>query len=65
MLKEAQAPKKLLIFSQKKAFFIFQEMENPPPKKIIFRETFYISGSNFLRSKSKRFLVFQEVTCKG
>ena len=37
--------KKVLIFSHKKAFLIFQEME-------LFKKTFYISGGNFLSSKN-------------
>ena len=43
--------KKFLVFSQKKAFLTFQEMETP--KKILYfkkrktKKTSYISGENF------------------
>ena len=47
--------KKCLIFSQKKACFIFREVEIPK-KILIFHVTqlSYISGSNFLSSKNKK-----------
>ena len=51
--------KKFLIFSLKKAFFIFQEMKTPK-KFLIFQETglCYISG----KGKPKKRPIFQEVT---
>ena len=64
ILQETETPKKLLIFSQKKA--VFRKTENP--QKILFisgkgspEKISYISGSNFLSFKSKKFLVFQEM----
>ena len=47
--------KKFYIFPRKKAVLIFQETETPK-KLLIFLETelFYISGSNFPCSKSKK-----------
>ena len=39
--------KKFLIFSQKKAFLMFWEME-------LFKKTSYISGGNFTCSKNKK-----------
>ena len=60
--------KKLLIFSQKKSFLIFQETETLK-KFFIFQETKLssISGSNFLISENKKhptlknFLIFLEM----
>ena len=54
MLQEVEAPRKLLIFSQKKAFLIFAETET------VFQETelSYISGNG----NPKKLLIFQEVT---
>ena len=50
--------KKFLIFFQKKAFIIFQEIGTPKT------ELFCISGSKLLSSKNKKplkkFLIFQE-----
>ena len=42
--------KQCLIFSQKKAFFIFWEMETPE-KFLVFQETSYIVRSDFPNSK--------------
>ena len=55
--------KKVLIFSQKKAFLIFWEME-------FFKKTSYISGGNLLSSLNKkttlkRFLIFWETELSG
>ena len=55
-----------LIFSQKKAFLIFRDMKTPN-NFLIFRETSYISGSNFLISKNfkkrtlKKLFIFHEM----
>ena len=59
IIQEVEAPKKLLIFSQKKAFLIFPETETPP-KIFVFQETelAYISGNG----NPKKLLIFQEVT---
>ena len=59
--------KLFLIFSQKKAVLIFQEMETPKISYIFLKESFpyisrnenlektlYISGSNFPNSKNKK-----------
>ena len=53
--------KKFVIFSQKKAFLIFGDMElskfwktETLKKFFIFQETSYISESNFLSSKIKQ-----------
>ena len=66
ILQETDNPKKLLIFSEKKAVLTFWEKENPK-KFFIFQETelFYISGNPKNLSKTKKFkklLSFQEVT---
>ena len=47
---ETETREKFPIFSQKKAVLIFQETEIQK-KFLMFQETFYISGSNFPRSK--------------
>ena len=51
-----EAPKKP-IFSQKKAFLIFQQMETPK-KFFIFQETKTLK--NFLYFRKQNFLIFQE-----
>ena len=57
---------KFPIFSQKKAFFIFREIETP--KKflyfrkrnfLIFQETSYVSRSNFQSSKNEKSLLLK------
>ena len=54
--------KKLLIFSQKKAFLIFLETDTPK-KFLIFQETelSYISGNE----NPKKLLIFQELTFRA
>ena len=54
--------KKVLIFSQKKAFLIFWETETSK-KFLIFQETefSYISGNR----NPKKFLIFQELTFRA
>ena len=51
--------KKVLIFSQKKAFLIFRETEKPT-NFLMFQETesFHISGNG----NPRKLLIFQEVT---
>ena len=51
--------RKFLMFSQKKVFLIFREIE-------LFKNSFYILVRNFLSSKNKknslkRFLIFREM----
>ena len=52
-----ETPEKILIFSQKKAFLKFREMEIPK-KCFIFQETSYISGITSHARKSKFFILF-------
>ena len=57
ILQETEAPKKFLIFSQKKAFLIFLETENPK-KFFIFQEKEHSHASE--NRNPKKFLTFQE-----
>ena len=69
MFQETETWRKKFIFSLKKAFLIFQEMETTK-KFLIFQETelSYISGKPKKLSetkKQKKVLIFEKVTCKA
>ena len=58
-----ETPIKVLLFSQKKTFLIFQETKNPK-KLLIFQEvTFYVQ--KMLYFEIWDFLIFPEVACKA